>query len=70
MNTYTVFVREANGTGTTYIASADATTPEEAAAKVLAMCAEDWGHGYTVDDLHVLGVALGDIQIIEWDDEL
>lgn len=66
MKAYTVFIREADNTGTTFISSAEAATREEAVAAVLEECRECWGD-YS-GDLHVLGVAAGDIEILVWDD--
>ena len=71
MNTFTVFIREADGTGTTFITSVEAETIEEAKEQALDECAESWGSGdepWDRDDLHVLGVAEGDVEILEWDD--
>ena len=65
MKKYTVFIREPDNTGTTFISSAEAETQEEAVAAVLEDCRDCWEWE---GDLHVLGVAAGDIQILEWDD--
>ena len=67
MKKYTVFIREADNTGTTFISSAEAETREEAVAAVLAECRDCWEWDEE-DELHVLGVAAGDIEILEWDD--
>lgn len=40
MKTFTVFIREADGTGTTFITSVEAETIEEAKAQALDECAE------------------------------
>ena len=51
MRTFTVFIREPDNTGTTFISAATAETQEEAVAAVLAECRECWE---TDEDLHVL----------------
>ena len=66
MKKYTVFIRQPDNTGTTFISSAEAETEEEAIAAVLEECRDCWD--WEGDDLHVLGVAAGDIEILEWDD--
>lgn len=67
MNTYTVFIREANGTGTTYITSGTADDIEAAKRAALLDCAEQWD--MRPEDLRVLGVAAGIVRILEWHDE-
>ena len=67
MNAYTVFIREANGTGTTYITSETADDIEAAKRAALLDCAEQWG--MLPEDLRVIGVAAGKVVILEWDDE-
>ncbi len=71
LKTYSVFIREANDTGTTFITSVEAADVEEAKELALTECSECWGtreEPWDRDDLRVLGVAEGDVQIIEWDD--
>jgi hypothetical protein len=73
MKTFTVFIREADGTGTTFITSVEAETIEDAKEQALDECSESWGssgENWDRDDLHVLGVAEGDIRILEWDDQV
>lgn len=68
---FTVFLREADGTGTTHI-SYHPGDRNEAVRLAMIECRADWGweeHGSDEDDdLHVLGVAAGDVTIVEWDD--
>lgn len=69
--TFTVFVQQADGRGTVYIGSYKAATSEEAAAAALEQVAEDWGSDdepWDKDDLRILGIAKGDIDILEWND--
>ena len=69
MKTFTVLVREANGTGITYITSVSARTVESAKKKALKECSSEWGaRDYPVKDLMVLGVIAGNVEILEWDD--
>ncbi|UJJ60598.1 hypothetical protein [Rhodanobacter denitrificans] len=65
--TYTVFVRQADGRGTTHVSSHDAASPAEAEQLALAETASDWED--SVDDLVVLGVIAGDVEIVSWDDD-
>jgi hypothetical protein len=67
MNTFTVFVRESDNTGTTYITCVDAESIDAAKSAALAECAEAWD--YELYSLRVTGVAEGDVNILEWDDE-
>lgn len=69
MKKYTVFIQEVETIGTTFITFVEAPDQEVAANLALAECLEAWGEGYTLADLHVLGIAAGDIEILEWDDQ-
>ena len=65
---FTVFCVDKNASGgTTWIGAATATSAQEAARLGRTECAEDWG--YEEDDVRVLGVAGGDVDILFWDDE-
>lgn len=65
---WTVFIRDADNTGTTYITCEEAEDVEAAKAAASALCREDWGYDET-DQLHILGVIAGDIgDVVEWDD--
>ena len=67
--TYTVFVREASGHGTTYVDSCEADSVEEAKRKILVECSENWGENYPPEALCVIGVVHGDVCVVgnEWD---
>lgn len=66
---YTVFVREIGGVGTTYIESAYANSAGDARVIVMRRCSEAWGEeAYPLSSLFCLGIADGDVNIIEWDD--
>lgn len=66
MNTYTAFCQQASGGGTIWIQRVEAS--DIAGADVLAqsMCAHDWG--CDLMDVHVLGIAAGDVEILLWND--
>ena len=63
---WTVFCQEASGTGTTWIEAVEALKAEDAKVVGLQQCASEWG--YAPEDIHVLGVAKGDIKIEFWED--
>lgn len=69
---FTVFLREADGTGTTHISYQEAADRNEAVRAALSECRHDWGReddgSDEDDDLHVLGVAAGNVTVVEWDD--
>ena len=67
MRTFTVFCMDSSRTGTTYIGSDEGSTWQEAALKVRATCAEEWSA--SPDEIEVIGVAAGEVNIIVWDDE-
>ncbi len=64
---FTVFVQQPNGYGTTHISSHEATNSDGAVEAALRETANDWGYESTCN-LRVLGVASGDITILEWND--
>lgn len=66
MKTYTVFIRQDNNRGTTFITAVEAPDQEIAAILALAECAECWE--WDLADLHVLGIAAGNVDILEWED--
>lgn len=66
LRTYTAFCQQTNGQGTTWISTVRATDGAEAIDVARAQCAEEWG--YAVEDVHVLGIAAGDVDILLWDD--
>jgi hypothetical protein len=66
MKKYTVFIRQLNNEGTTFISSYETPGVPEAIDLARADCAECWEADEK--DLHVLGVAAGDVEILEWDD--
>lgn len=67
LKTYTVFCQERTGKGTIWIDTVQAVDPDEAASLGRTQCAKSWEF-YDEDNVHVLGVATGDIEIVMWDD--
>lgn len=66
MQKFTVFCQQADGKGTIWIDSFDALEMEDAKRIARATCASDWAA--EEEDIHVLGVAAGDVEILEWED--
>jgi hypothetical protein len=69
MKTLTIFIQDESRTGTTYITSAhgnDDASTEDLKESALNECADDWDQ--PADTLVVVGVAAGDVEILEWDD--
>lgn len=64
--TFTVFCQDADGGGTIWIDGVEADNKESAIEQGRAACAEDWG--FDVDNVHCLGLAAGDVKILQWDD--
>ena len=67
MNTYTVFCRNSDGQGTTWIDTVEAESLDEAMQVGREMCANAWN--CNVGDVHVLGVATGFENVIYWNDQ-
>lgn len=66
--TYTILVRDSTDPhSTTYIVAQDTDDVEAAKQMALQECADDWGRDDT-EDLMILGVLLGDVEVLEWDD--
>lgn len=68
MKTFTIFCVDADRSHlTTNIGTYEAATIEEAKQAAIKQVAEDWQQ--EPSEISVLGVAAGDIDILEWDDE-
>lgn len=69
MQNFTVFCTEQDRSpdSTIWIASVEAGTSEEAAILGRACCADDWGLRQA--QVRVIGVAEGNVKILEWSDE-
>lgn len=67
MAAFTAWVQAADGEGTIWISAVEAETVEQAKQVALDACCADWGE-FGPDDLHVLGIARGDVCIEFWED--
>lgn len=67
MTIFTAFCQEADGSGTIWISTIVCEDDVTAAvAMAREACAADWD--YDPDDIHVLGIARGDVEICHWED--
>jgi len=64
---FTVWVSETSGQGTQFVQAFKASSIEDAKQRALEECAACWGQD--LDDLFVLGVAEGDVKVLEWNDD-
>jgi hypothetical protein len=70
---WTVWVQSADRTGTVWVDCIEAKDVEQAKLDALNQCAAAWsdhdgGTTYKMDDLHIVGVAVGNVHLIEWND--
>jgi hypothetical protein len=65
---FTVFIKDLVSDGTTWIGHIDTTDVEKAKSEAMRQCAADWDRGEDFDNIDILGVAEGDIRILEWND--
>lgn len=63
---FTVFCCQSSGGGTTWIQAVTANDAAEAATTGRGLCAADWS--WDEEDIHVLGVVSGPINVLTWDD--
>jgi len=71
INTYTAWCQEAGGTGTIWISSFDrppGETLESLRLLAIEKCAVDWDWSDRKEDIHCLGIARGEIDLIFWED--
>lgn len=66
MKNFTAFCQDSSGQGTIWISTVLALTVASATRKARIACAKDWGTSFTY--IHVLGIAEGDVKILEWND--
>lgn len=66
MNTYTIFCCHVDDPGEIWIEDVEAESLLLAKAIATERCAR--GRGDSEDDIHVLGVAAGVVEILEWND--
>uniref|UniRef100_A0A6M3M272 Uncharacterized protein n=1 Tax=viral metagenome TaxID=1070528 RepID=A0A6M3M272_9ZZZZ len=63
---YTAFCQQSDGKGTIWIDTVTASGPMDAIGEARAKCANDWE--YDVEDVHCLGLATGNVEIVYWED--
>lgn len=70
--TFTVFCRQANDQGTTHIDTVEDPDIDAAMLHGRQQCLADWNHGtsapLSLEDIHCLGVAAGNVSILHWED--
>ena len=66
MNTYTAFCQQTDGKGTIWVSTFDAPSVEEAIELAINECALDWED--LPANVHCLGIAEGDVNILHWED--
>ncbi len=76
-STFTVFCQQADQLGTIHIDSVEAADLASAIQAGREQCLVDWNGGpskpdalFTLEDIHCLGVAAGDVTILHWNDQL
>jgi len=76
VRTFTVFCQQADQLGTIYIDPVGAADLGSAILAGREQCLADWNGGtsganapFTLDDIHCLGVAEGDVNILHWQDQ-
>jgi hypothetical protein len=74
--TFTVFCQQADHLGTIHIDSVEAADLASAIQAGREQCLADWNGGstgadapFTLEDIHCLGVAEGDVRILHWEDQ-
>lgn len=76
MKTFTFWCQESSGEGTIYIGSLEAPDLETAKIQAVQECCDEWNSGtseddpphYSPDNVHLLGIAAGDVEILHWED--
>lgn len=70
-NTYTIFCQHKDRQGTIHIDTVQAPDLDAAILAGRENCLSDWGGGATItlEDIHCLGVAEGDVNILHWEDQ-
>lgn len=66
MKTFTAFCQQASGGGTIWIQAVEAEDLNAATTLAQETCAADWE--YDLDDVHVLGMLEGNVNVLMWDD--
>lgn len=77
LTTFTVFCQQVDQLGTIHIDSVQAADLESAIQAGREQCLADWNGGasgedapFTLEEIHCLGVAQGDVRILHWQDQL
>ncbi len=72
-STFTVFCQQTDQLGTIHIDTVEATDLPSAILAGREQCLRDWNGSETgslsLDDIHCLGVAEGDVRILHWKDQ-
>lgn len=66
MNDYTAFCQHVSGSGTIWISDVIAPNTDAAIEIARTRCSEDWC--IPAEDIHVLGLAAGSVEILHWED--
>lgn len=66
MNTYTAFCQAVTGKGTIWICAIKAEDVDKASTLAQLTCSVDWS--CEPENVHVLGIAAGDVDILLWND--
>lgn len=76
LTTFTIFCQQADQLGTIHIDSVEAADLASAIQAGREQCLADWNAGatgadapFTLEDIHCLGVAEGDVCILHWEDQ-
>lgn len=73
VRTFTVFCQQADQLGSIHIDSVEAVDLESAILAGREQCLSDWNSGenalLTLEDIHCLGVAEGNLTILHWQDQ-
>jgi hypothetical protein len=76
-STFTVFCQQADQLGTIHIDTVEAADLDSAIQAGREQCLADWNGTssepnatFTLEDIHCLGVAEGDVRILHWQDPL
>ena len=77
LTTFTVFCQQVDQLGTIHIDSVQSADLESAIQAGREQCLADWNGcasgedaPFTLEDIHCLGVAQGDVRILHWQDQL
>lgn len=68
VKTYVVWVTQPDGRGTAHVSSHRARSPEGAVKQALTETYQDWEGYCSKRELRVLGIAEGEVKLIEWND--